>query len=407
MDKLFTKEQARNFLRKNNLKDAKSIEDAFVAQFKDVIQEALEEELSYELGYSKYDWKNKEGENSRNGHTKKTVKSSHGDLELRIPRDRAGEFEPVIVKKHERRLTESLEDRIIGLYARGMSNRDIYNSMQDLYGIDVSAEMVSRITDKILPIAREWQNRPLEAIYPIVYLDGMVYPVQQDGQVIKKTVYLVFGVNLEGKKEVLGIWIGEAESAKFWMKVLVDLKNRGVSDILISSVDGLKGFKEAIESVFPQADIQQCIIHQIRNSTKYVGYKDLKAFCSDMKTIYTAPNEEAALAALDLFEEAWGSKYGYAIKSWRNNWRSLATFFKYPEEIRRVIYTTNTIENLNRQMRKITKNKSSFPTEDALFKLLYLAVMDASKKWSLALRDWSAIINQLRIYYGDRIDKYL
>jgi transposase-like protein len=282
MDKLFTKEQARNFLKKNNLKDAKSIEEAFVAQFKDVIQEALEEELSYELGYSKYDWKNKEGENSRNGHTKKTVKSSHGNLDLLIPRDTAGEFEPVIVKKHERRLTESLEDRIIGLYAKGMSNRDIYGSMQDLYGIEVSAEMVTRITDKILPVAREWQNRPLEAIYPVLYLDGMVFPVKQDGQVIKKTVYLVFGVTLEGKKEVLGIWIGEAESAKFWMKVLTDLRNRGVSDVLIASVDGLKGFREAIEAVFSQTDIQQCVIHQIRNSCKYVSYKDLKAFCGDM-----------------------------------------------------------------------------------------------------------------------------
>lgn len=407
MDKLFTKEQARNFLRKNNLKDAKSIEEAFVAQFKDVIQEALEEELSYDLGYSKYDWRNKDVENSRNGHTKKTVKSSHGDLELRIPRDCAGEFEPVIVKKHERRLTDSLEDRIIGLYAKGMSNRDIYDSMQDLYGIEVSAEMVTRITDKILPVAREWQNRPLEPIYPILYLDGMVFPVQQDGQVIKKTVYLVFGVSLEGKKEVLGIWIGEAESAKFWMKVLTDLKNRGVCDVLIASVDGLKGFKEAIEAVFPQADIQQCIIHQIRNSCKYVSYKDLKAFCADMKAIYTAPNEEAGLAALDRLENTWGGKYGYAIKSWRSNWRNLATFFKYPEEIRRIIYTTNTIENLNRRMRKVTKNKSSFPTDDSLFKLLYLAVMDASKKWTMALRDWSAIINQLRIYYGERIDTYL
>lgn len=407
MDKLFTKEQARNFLRKNNLKDAKSIEEAFVAQFKDVIQEALEEELSYDLGYSKYDWRNKDVENSRNGHTKKTVKSSHGDLELRIPRDCAGEFEPVIVKKHERRLTDSLEDRIIGLYAKGMSNRDIYDSMQDLYGIEVSAEMVTRITDKILPVAREWQNRPLEPIYPILYLDGMVFPVQQDGQVIKKTVYLVFGVSLEGKKEVLGIWIGEAESAKFWMKVLTDLKNRGVCDVLIASVDGLKGFKEAIEAVFPQADIQQCIIHQIRNSCKYVSYKDLKAFCADMKAIYTAPNEEAGLAALDRLENTWGGKYGYAIKSWRSNWRNLATFFKYPEEIRRIIYTTNTIENLNRRMRKVTKNKSSFPTDDSLFKLLYLAVMDASKKWTMALRDWSAIINQLRIYYGERIDNYL
>jgi transposase-like protein len=389
------------------LRDAKSIEDAFIAQIKDVLQEALEEELTYELGYSKYDWKNKDSVNSRNGHTKKTVKSRLGNIELQIPRDTCGEFEPVIVKKNERRLTGSIEDKILGIYAKGMSNRDIYDSMRDLYGIEVSAEMVSRITDKILPVAREWQNRPLEAIYPILYLDGMVFPVLLDGQVIKKTVYLVFGVTLEGHKEVLGIWIGESESAKFWMKVLTDLRNRGVSDVLIASVDGLKGFREAIEAVFPQTDIQQCVIHQIRNSCKYVSYKDLKAFCADMKAIYTAPNEEAGLAALDRFENTWGGKYGYAIKSWRSNWPNLATFFKYPEEIRRIIYTTNTIENLNRRMRKVTKNKSSFPTDDALFKLLYLAVMDASKKWTTALRDWSAIINQLRIYYGERIDNYL
>jgi putative transposase len=404
---LCTKDQIRCFLRENNLRDAKSIEDAFIAQIKDVLQEALEEELTHELGYSKYDWKNKDSDNLRNGHTKKTVKSKYGDVDLQIPRDSAGEFEPVIVKKHERRLTGSIEDKIIGLYAKGMSNRDIFDSMQDLYGIEVSAEMVTRITDKVLPLAREWQNRPLEPVYPILYLDGMVFPVQQDGQVIKKTVYLVFGVTLEGRKDVLGIWIGEAESAKFWMKVLVDLKNRGVADVLIASVDGLKGFKEAIESVFPQTDIQQCVIHQIRNSAKYVSYKDLKAFCADMKTIYTAPNEEAGLGAHPPLEEAWGGKYGYAIKSWRSNWRNLATFFKYPAEIRRIIYTTNTIENLNRQMRKVTKNKSSFPTDDALFKLLYLAVMDASKKWTTALRDWSTIINQLRIYYGERIDNYL
>lgn len=290
MDKLFTKEQARNFLRKNNLRDAKSIEDAFAAQFKEVLQEALEEELSYELGYSRYDWKNKEGDNSRKGHTMKTVKSRYGDVDLKIPRDRAGEFEPVIVKKHERRLAGSIEDKIIGLYAKGLSDRDIYDSMRDLYGIEVSAEMVSRITDKILPVAREWQNRPLDAIYPILYLDGMVFPVRQDGQVIKKTVYLVFGVSLEGRREVLGIWVGESESAKFWMKVLTDLRNRGVCDILIASVDGLKGLKEALEAVFPQTDIQQCVIHQIRNSCKYVSYKDRKAFCADMKAIYTAPN---------------------------------------------------------------------------------------------------------------------
>lgn len=407
MKPLFTKEQAEEFLRENDLKGGKSIEEAFTSQIKVLLQAALEGELTHALGYSKYDWKNKETDNCRNGHTPKRVKSIYGDMNLKIPRDSQGDFEPVIVKKHERSLSFSLEDKILSFYAKGMSSRDIQATMNEIYGVDMSAEMVSRITDKILPIAKEWQNRPLEPIYPIIYLDGMVFPVQQEGQVVKKTVYLVFGLDLTGRKQVLGIWIGEAESAKFWMKVLTDLKNRGVEDILIASVDGLKGFKEAIEALFPQTDVQGCLVHQVRASTKYVNYKDLKEFCTDMKAIYTAPNEEAGLAALDRLDAKWSKKYGYAIKSWRANWRNLATFYKYPEEIRRIMYTTNAIENLNRQIRKVTKNKSSFPTDDSLFKLVYLAIMDASKKWTTARRDWSAVINPLRIYYGERIDKYL
>lgn len=407
MEPLCTREQIRHFLRANNLKDAKSIEDAFIVQIRDVLQEALEGELTHELGYSKYDWRNKETSNSRNGHSKKTVKSRLGDIDLKIPRDMEGEFEPVIVKKHERRLADSLEDKIIGLYAKGMSTRDIYDQMQSLYGLEVSAEMVSRITDKIIPIAKEWQNRPLEDLYTLVYLDGMVFNVRQDGQVKKKTAYLVFGITLEGFKDVLGIWVGEAESSKFWMKVLVDLKNRGVKDILIASVDGLTGFKEAIESVFPQTEVQKCIVHQIRNSTRFVSYRDRKEFCSDMKLIYTAPNEEGGLVALDRFEDKWSSKYSYAIKSWRDNWQCLSTLFKYPEEIRRIMYTTNVIENLNRRIRKVTKTKSSFPTDDSLFKLLYLTVIDTSKKWTTAVRGWGVIINQLRIYFGERMDNHM
>jgi len=407
MEPLFTKEQARRFLRENNLKDGKSIEDAFIAQIKDVLQEALEEELTHELGYSRYDWKNKQTTNSRNGHTRKTIRSRAGPIDLKIPRDMNGEFEPVIVKKHERALSGSLEDKIIGLYAKGMSTRDIYDQMQSLYGIEVSAEMVSRITDKIVPIAKEWQNRPLEPLYPIIYLDGMVFNVQQDGQVTKKTGYLVFGITLEGLKDVLGIWIGEAESSKFWMKVLVDLKNRGVKDILIASVDGLKGFQQAIESVFPKTEIQKCVVHQIRNSIRFVSYKDRKQFCKDMKAIYTAANEEAGLAALDQFEKKWGNKYSYAIKSWRDNWKCLATFFRYPQEIRRIIYTTNIIENLNRKIRKVTKTKGSFPTDDSLFKLLYLIVIDTSRKWTMPIKEWGVIINQLRVYFGERVDAHL
>jgi len=385
MSKLFTREQARQWLRDNNLKDGKSIQNAFIAEIKDILQEALEEEITQGIGYSKYDWKNKPNANSRNGHTKKTVKSKFGEIELKIPRDVNGDFEPVIVKKHERTITTELEDLIIALYAKGISNRDIEAHMQQVYGLEVSAETVTRITDKILPIAREWQTRQLNEIYPIIYLDGILFSVNQDGHVIKKTVYLVYAITLEGKKDVLGIWIGEAESAKFWMTVLADLKNRGVKDILIASVDGLKGFETAIESIFPQTEVQQCIVHQIRNSTKFVNYKDRKAFCDDMKEIYTAPNEEGGMDALDRFEDKWGGKYSYAVKSWRANWTRLSTFFKYPPEIRRLMYTTNPIENLNRGIRKITKNKGSFPTDDSLFKILYLIIMDISQKWTLAL----------------------
>lgn len=407
MAKLFSREQAREWLRENNLKSAKSIEDAFTNEIKDVLQEALEEEMNCCLGYSKYDWKNKDTDNSRNGHTKKTVRSKFGEIELDIPRDTKKEFEPVIVRKHERTITTELEDVITSLFAQGMSNRDIEYQLRKIYGIDVSAEMVTRITDKILPIAKEWQSRALEQMYPIIFLDGIVFNVNQDGHIEKKTAYVVFALTIEGKKEVLGIWIGEAESSKFWMNVLSDLKNRGVNDILIASVDGLNGFEEAIKAIFPKTEMQRCVVHQIRNSTKFVSYKDLKPFCADMKEIYTSPNEEAGLAALDRFEEKWNGKYSYAIRSWRNNWAGLSTFFKYPPEIRKVIYTTNIIENFNRRIRKVTKNKRSFPTDDSLFKILYLIVMDTSERWTAPAHEWGIIINQLRIYFGERVDMHL
>ena len=407
MENLFTKEQALNFLKANNLKDAKSIQTAFVGQIREFLQAALEQELTEELGYSRYDYKTKKGNNSRNGYSKKTVKSSLGEFDLSIPRDTCREFEPRLVEKHERTLSVDLEDKIIGLYAIGTSNRDITKILKDAYGVEVSAEFISRATDKILPLVREWQNRPLESLYSIIYLDGVMFPVKQDGACVKKTAYLVMSIDLSGQKDVLGIWVGESESAKFWLKVLSDLKNRGVKDVLIACVDGLKGFKEAIAVVYPQTDVQKCIVHQIRNSTKYVNYKDRKEFCTDMKQIYTAPNEEAGLAALERFENIWGKKYGYAVKSWKENWPELSTFYKYPEEIKRIIYTTNAIENLNRQIRKVTKNKSSFPTDESLTKIIYLAVTDVSAKWNSALRDWSAIINQLRSYYGERIDNHM
>jgi putative transposase len=407
MADLLSKEQIRAWLKDNNLKEGKDIEKAFLGQIQGVLQEALETEMTNALGYSKYDWKNKDTDNARNGHTKKTVKSQFGEIELNIPRDVKGEFEPAIVKKHEKTFSPTLEEVIIGLFAHGTSNRDIEQQMKQVYGVDVSPEMVSRITDKIIPKAKEWQNRSLCELYPIIFLDGIMFNVRQDGQVSKKTAYLVFAINTEGLKEVLGIWIGEAESSKFWMSVITDLRNRGVKDILIASVDGLNGFEEAIKAVYPRTEVQRCIVHQIRNSTRFVNYKDRRPFCKDMKEIYTSPNEESALAALDRFEEKWGARYAYAVKSWRSNWPGLSTFFKYPPEIRRLIYTTNPIENFNRQIRKFTKTKSSFPTDDSLFKILYLIVMDESEKWKMAIREWGTIMNQLMIYYKDRIEAYI
>ncbi len=328
-------------------------------------------------------------------------------MTLDMPRDTEGEFEPTVVKKHERTMSSKIEDMIISMYAKGMSTRDINDHVKSIYAIDISAEMVSRITDKVIPMAKEWQNRPLEPIYPFLYLDGVFFNVVQDGQTVKKTAYLVYGLTIEGMKDVLGIWIGDAESAKFWMKVLTDIKNRGVKDVLIISVDGLKGFEEAIVAIFPKTEVQQCIVHQIRTSTKFVSWKDRKQFCEDMKAIYSAPNEQAGLIALDRFEDIWGKKYSYAVKSWRDNWGRLSPFFRFPEEIRRVMYTTNPIEGFNRRIRKITKTKGAFPTEDSLLKLLYLIVMDASVKWTMAVHNWGLIINQLRGYFPERVDGYL
>lgn len=406
MKSILTKEQAREIARSSNF-DAELMADKLIAHYKDILQEALEAEMDDELGYSKYDWKNKEHPNSRNGHSKKTVSSRFGKVDLKIPRDIEGSFDPVTVRKHERAVNPSIDDRIISMYAKGMSTRDINDQMREIYGIDVSADMISRITDKVIPLAKEWQNRPLQEVYPLLFLDGIVFNVRQDGQLTKKTAYVVYAINLEGMKEILGIWIGEAESAKFWMNVICDLQNRGVKDIFIASVDGLNGFEEAVCSVFPNTEIQKCIVHQIRTSTKFVSYRDRKKFCADMRQIYTAANEEAGLEALNQFEEVWGKQYPYAIKSWKNNWKNIATFFKYPQEIRKVIYTTNHIENFNRAIRKVTKTKSSFPTEESLLKLLYLIVMDKTEKWTMPIQNWSLIVNQMSVYFKERMTNHL
>ena len=365
-----------------------------------LIQECMDAELEEELGYSRYDYKNKRTDNSRNGSYSKTVSSSQGEIDLKVPRDRNGDYEPQIVKKHQMDVSE-IEDKILFLYSQGTSTRDIERTMQEMYGIEVDATRVSKITDKILPVIREWQNRPLESVYAMVMLDAIHYKVREDGIVVKKAVYIGIGTDLEGKKDVLGIWIGATESAKYWLN---GLKSRGVNDILIVSVDGLTGFSEAIAAAYPRTEIQRCIIHQIRSSTRYVSYKDIKAFTAALKPIYKAPTEELALEALDELESAWGGKYPASIKSWRDHWDELATMFKYPEQIRRIIYTTNAIENFNRQLRKVTKTKSAFVSDDALLKQLYLVTMQVTDKWTMPIKDWGSILMQLMIFFGDRVN---
>ena len=368
-----------------------------------LIQECMDAELEEELGYSRYDYKNKRTDNSRNGSYSKTVSSSQGEIDLKVPRDRNGDYEPQIVKKHQMDVSE-IEDKILFLYSQGTSTRDIERTMQEMYGIEVDATRVSKITDKILPVIREWQNRPLESVYAMVMLDAIHYKVREDGIVVKKAVYIGIGTDLEGKKDVLGIWIGATESTKYWLSVLNGLKSRGVNDILIVSVDGLTGFSEAIAAAYPRTEIQRCIIHQIRSSTRYVSYKDVKAFTAALKPIYKAPTEELALEALDELESTWGGKYPASIKSWRDHWDELATMFKYPEQIRRIIYTTNAIENFNRQLRKVTKTKSAFVSDDALLKQLYLVTMQVTDKWTMPIKDWGGILMQLMIFFGDRVN---
>ena len=363
------------------VKTTDDIKDMLKDLLGETIQTMLEGEIEEELGYSKYNYDEKNTQNSRNGYSPKKVRSEYGEVELNIPRDRNNEFKPQIIPKYQREIT-GIEGQIIALYAKGMSNRDIEDHLKNIYGIEVSATMISKITDKILPEIKEWQTRQLEEVYPIVFMDAIHYSVRQDGVVIKKAVYILIGINLKGEKEVLGFWIGENESSKFWLNILNEIGNRGVEDILIISVDNLKGFSEAIKGKYPNSEIQKCIVHQIRNSIKYVASKDMKEFTKDLKTIYKAITLEQAADNLLHLEEKWGKKYRAAIKSWQDNWEELTTYFKYPEEIRRLIYTTNSIENFNRQLRKYTKTKSSYPTDDSLSKSIYLSIKEITKKWT-------------------------
>ena len=397
------KENLRNIMKGLDVKNFEDLKDVFKLMVGEMLENGLEGELDDELGYTKYDYRNKDGENSRNGYSKKTLKTSFGETEIKVPRDRNGEFEPQLVKKNQTTLTGDIEEKILSMYAKGMTTSDIETHIQDIYGLECSDSTISRITDKILPVVREWQSRPLEDVYAVVFMDAIHFHVRSEGQIVKKAVYIAIGINMDGLKEVLGMWVGENESAKFWLSVMNGLKNRGLQDILIACVDGLTGFPAAIEAVYPKTEIQQCIIHQIRNTTRFVSYKDIKALMADLKKVYAAIDEQTALSELETFDEKWGNKYPKIAISWRDNWANLSTYFKYPQEVRTLIYTTNAIEGFNRQLRKVTKNKGVFPTDDSLLKMLYLAMMDITKKWTGKRREWGQIHSQLEIFFADRL----
>lgn len=393
----------RELLQLSSVSSMEDIQNLFKETIAEFMEEGLETELSEELGYSKYDYRNKETDNSRNGHSSKTLRTSFGKVDISVPRDRKGAYEPQLLKKNQTSISQDIEEKILSMYAKGMTTGDIETHIRDIYGVEVSDTTVSRITDKILPVAKQWQQRPLESIYAVVFLDAIHYHVRSEGQVVKKAVYIAIGINLDGRKDVLGMWVGENESAKYWATILNSLRNRGVEDIFIVCTDNLTGFSAAIEAVFPKTEIQNCIIHQIRNSTRYVSYKDLKALMSDLKAVYAAVDENAALNALEVFSERWDKKYPKISISWKDNWPNLSTYFKYPQEVRRLIYTTNAIEGFNRQLRKVTKAKAVFPTDDSLLKILYLAMVDITKKWTGRRQDWSMIHAQLAIYFSDRM----
>ncbi len=400
------REMMQEYLKNNDvrIKDGGDVNAIMRDMMSVLLEGVLDKELDEELGYSKYDYRNKETDNSRNGHSKKTMHTSYGDMEVDIPRDRKGEFEPQLIKKYQNTVTQDMEEKIISMYAKGMTTADIESHMRDLYDIDISDSTISRITDKIVPIIKEWQERPLEDVYAVVFLDAIHYHVRSEGRIVKRAVYVVLGIDMDGHKDVLGMYVGENESAKFWLSIINGLRNRGVEDILIACVDGLNGFPQAIEAVYPNTEIQHCIIHQIRNTTRYVSYKDLKKLMADLKLVYAAPTEETALAELGEFCGKWDEKYPKIGKSWRDNWPTLSTYFKYPEPVRRLIYTTNAIEGFNRQLRKVTQSKTIFPSDDSLLKMLYLAMIDITKKWTGHRQDWGQIRSQLEIYFEERLD---
>ena len=395
------KEILRILQENYELNTAQDLSSALKNMFKDALQEMMNAEFDSSMGYSKYD-KTSEKTNYRNGSTKKNLKSEFGEFEFETPRDRNGEFEPKIVPKNVRDVS-GIEDKIISLYARGLTTREINEQIQDLYGIEISATMVSNITDKIIPEIKEWQDRPLDNVYPIVFIDAVHFSVREENRVVKKAAYIVLGINKEGYKEILGIWIGENESSKFWLGVLNELKDRGVEDILIMCSDNLTGIKQAIEAAYPKTIQQRCIVHMIRNSVKFISYKDLKNFCNDLKTIYTSKNEKEGYEHLQRVKEKWKDKYLSAFKTWEENWDAICPFFQFSEKIRKIMYTTNTIESLNRQFRKYTKTKTVFPTDMSLLKCLYLSVKNISKKWTSPYQNWGPILSELSIMFDGRI----
>ena len=394
----FAREAAKTIKTESDLEDFRKM------LTKVTVESALNAELDEHLGYDKHE--KSVSTNSRNGYTSKRLRTEAGQFEVSTPRDRDGSFEPQLVKKHQTRF-QSMDDKILSLYAKGMTTREIVATFKEMYDADVSPALISKVTDAVLEQVTEWQARPLDPVYPIVYLDCIVLKIRQDKQVINKAIYLALGVNMEGHKELLGLWMSENEGAKFWLAVLTELQNRGVRDILIACVDGLKGFPEAINTAFPATKIQLCIVHMVRNSVKYVPWKDYKALTKDLKSIYQAVTEEQALLALDRFEDIWDEKYPQISRSWRTHWSNLSTLFIYPADIRKAIYTTNAIESLNSVIRKAIKKRKLFPTDNSARKVIYLAIMDASKKWSMPIRNWKEALNRFMIEFEDRLEDYI
>lgn len=403
---MIDKEKLLKLYADGKVQSTEDLQDVLRDLTKEVLETLYDGELTDHLGYKKHEQKKSKDKNYRNGTTGKTVKSQAGEIDLTLPRDRKGTFEPKVIRKHQTDIS-GIEAKVISMYAKGMTNRDISQHIHDIYGYELSADTISNITDLVVDKAKEWQARPLKALYPIIFLDAFVIKMRVDRHVRNVSVYGIIGIDLEGRKECLGLYFSETESAKYWLTVMNELKNRGLEDVLIFAVDNLSGISEAIRTAFPKAEIQKCIVHQIRNSLKFVPWKERKEVASDLKAIYTAPTEEDALEALSDFEEKWDKKYPHISKSWHTNWSELSTFFVYPQEIRTLIYTTNPIESFNRGIRKVTKNRGAFPTEQAALKLLYLAVQDISKKWTQTIRNWGVIFSQLCIFFEDRLSKYL